>query len=330
MKPPVGIAKPARKRTRLTAVRAPRRLDLRQVPVPDHGEQPTVRSPFWKWVAIIALVHLVIIAGFALLRPQPQPPEPFISLLPTGDVVHGSPGAQQAPTAAPTTSSAVARPASAMASPPPPAPAPTPSAPVPKAMMPKPAPTPVPKPAPPPVPKVKVDLHLVERVDDATPAPAKPKHVKKTHHIAKTEPAADHDQAAAPDTTGLSREEIAAQLGKKLEAEGVQASQQAGTSGSTEGSANRFADFYASIRDQVMNKWITPNLTDQAQQPPVVMIHVESDGRVPPELVSLKQSSGNAVYDQSALEAARSIGYTLQPLPDGCPPDITINFKLNP
>ena len=60
----------------------------------------------------------------------------------------------------------------------------------------------------------------------------------------------------------------------------------------------------------------------------MVKIHVEKDGRVPPELVTLEQSSGNQAYDQSALDATRSLGYLLQPLPDGCPPDIHINFKL--
>ncbi len=55
----------------------------------------------------------------------------------------------------------------------------------------------------------------------------------------------------------------------------------------------RFADFYAAIRDQVMNQWESPNLTDETAVNPIVQIHVEKDGRVPPESVHLIQSSGN-------------------------------------
>jgi TonB family protein len=99
--------------------------------------------------------------------------------------------------------------------------------------------------------------------------------------------------------------------------------------GSPHAKPSDFSDFYQAIHDQVLNKWSEPNLIDPTAIDPVVQIHVAKDGRVAPELVTLKRSSNNPAFDQSALEAARSMGYTLQPLPDGCPPDISITFNLH-
>jgi TonB family protein len=127
----------------------------------------------------------------------------------------------------------------------------------------------------------------------------------------------------------LSKEQIAAKLGEKLDAAGVKNAVKPGTSGSTDSRANPFADFYASIRDQAMNQWQSPNLSDANAVDPIVHIHVEKDGRVPTESVRLLQSSGNPAYDDSAIAAAKSLGYLHEPLPDGCPPDISITFKPN-
>jgi len=83
------------------------------------------------------------------------------------------------------------------------------------------------------------------------------------------------------------------------------------------------------IHDQVMSQWQSPNISDENTVNPIVQIYVEKDGRVPPESVHLVQSSGNTVYDDSAVAAAKSLGYLHEPLPDGCPPDISIIFKPN-
>jgi TonB family protein len=77
-----------------------------------------------------------------------------------------------------------------------------------------------------------------------------------------------------------------------------------------------------------MSQWQSPNLADETAVNPIVQIHVEKDGRVPAESAHLIQSSGNASYDDSALAAAKNLGYLHEPLPDGCPPDIPITFKL--
>jgi outer membrane biosynthesis protein TonB len=182
-----------------------------------------------------------------------------------------------------------------------------------------------PKPKPKPVKKVKVDLHLVELPADGDESAPAPKPHRKT-------PTLDRDHIAdddAPDTSGLSKDQIAARLGKKLEAAGVSHADHTGPSGDPNGTSNPFADFYASINRQTMDKWQNPDAADQQAVNPVVEIHVEKDGRVPADRVYLKSGSGNQAIDESALNAARSLGYTLQPLPDGCPPDISITFELS-
>lgn len=338
MKHPAGYAKPRR----LAPPRKPVRLHLRQraAPKPDDDLEAGPKRSFWRWVVLVTLFHLVAICLLYWMYEAATPPPPpvqFISLLPTGDVVKGEPGIQKAPKVGPTTPA----PSVHYAAPPPEAtpppvaqvikPPPMPLDPVLKAdapaIMPDQAVTPKPVPA---KPKVKVDLTLADG-----PAPdkhvTKPKpHPKKT--VAKASPdesdAPESASAAAPDSAGLSREEIAAKLGDKLKAAGIDSATQTGVSGSENTKANPFADFYDLIHDQVMSKWTSPNLTDETAVNPVVMIHVEKDGRVPPGSVTLVQSSGNAAYDDSAVAAAKSLGTLYEPLPDGCPPDIRINFKL--
>jgi TonB family protein len=292
----------------------------------------------------VTLFHLVAISllywFYEAVTPLP-PPVQFISLLPTGDVVKGEPGIQKAHKVGPTTPAPTVH----HIAPPPEAAAPQP--PVPQVIKPPPTPpepivqedappivpdkpvTPKPVPA---KPKVKVDLTLADG-----PAPttekyvAKPKpHPKKI--VAKISPddstAPESASASTPDSAGLSKEEIAAKLGDKLKAAGIENATQTGVSGSENTKANPFADFYGLIHDQVMSKWTSPNLTDETAVNPVVLIHVEKDGQVPPDSVTLVQSSGNAAYDDSAVAAARSLGTLYEPLPDGCPPDIRITFKL--
>jgi TonB family protein len=336
MKPTAGSPKPRRLATPQSANPKRTRLNLQRRPKPEPEDeiQAEPKSNFWKWVAWVALFHFVLISLAYLIYgfiPAPKPPEQFISLLPQGEEVKGTPGVQQAHKVGPTTTASIAH----HSAPPPP---PTPVAkdsPPPKPITPPPVLRPdttaaamdKPTPKPPPKPKVKVDLHLA---DAPTPAVDKSA-VKPKHHPKKpVEKSADEDDSdtTARDSTGLSKEEIAAKLGEKTDASGAKNKVKSGISGSNSSSPSSFSDFYAAIRDQVMSQWESPNLTDETTVNPVVQIHVEKDGRVPADLVHLVQSSGNPTYDDSALTAAKNLGYLHEPLPDGCPPDIPITFKL--
>jgi TonB family protein len=347
MKPSAGYDQPRRP----AAGRKRVRLDLRATkrrPSPEEEIERGQKSSFWMWFSLVALFHLVLIIGLTLFfrAKMAPPPEPFISLLPDGDTVRGTPGAQQAPRVGATTSAAAVVHHTSSA-PPQPVTPPEPAA-VQPTTQPILHPEPVspgpslvhskPKPVKPPKPKVKVDLHLVERpVADATettptptPAKPKPKHIKKAVPKEVLGDDSAIDQAMAdPQNRGLSRAEIAAKLGEKLDAEGVAHADKTGPSGAAGSQSSPFQDFYNSIREQITDKWQVPNQDDAQATDPVVQIHVEKDGRVQPESVVLLHSSGNQAIDDSALAAARSMGYTLEPLPDGCPPDISINLQLN-
>jgi len=347
MKSPVSNAPPRR-----LAAKKPVRLDLRRAtPLSPEDELMAQRkSNFGKWFGLVALLHLLAICLFGLFysaSPTPPPKTFEFSLLPDGDVVKGTPGAQQAPkvgtvTPAPSAQRTPTPPVEAqpVQPPPPVAVAPPPPVPVPKPIKLKPV---VLKPeAPlveqekpvtltPPKPKIKVDLtKLVDgpAADNPQPVVKHKPQVKKPVAVATSSDLSNQNAANTSESHGLSREEIAKELGKKVEASGVTNAVKIGPSGAANSQANPFADFYAMIRDQVMNKWEHPNQLDDTAVNPVVQIHVEKDGRVPPESVTLVKSSGNPTFDTSALEAAKSLGYLLQPLPDGCPADIPITFKL--
>ena len=337
MKHPAGYAKPRR----LAAPRKKRvRLDLKRRPQPEPEDDVGLeqKSNFWKWLLFVALLHLLVL-GIAYFiyesAPAPKPPEQFISLLPQGDVVKGTAGTQQAHKLGHTTPA----PAHHASTPPPVAAAPLKPITPPPAVVPPPQPsllsqdkpiikpTPKPKPSKPTPPKVKVDLTLA---DGPTPTvtKAKPKPHHKKPVVKPSEDTDDQDDTAKADSSGLSKEQIAEKLGEKLDAAGVKNATKSGTSGSANSHANSYADFYAAIRDQVMSQWQSPNLTDETAVNPIVEIHVEKDGQVPPDSVHLIQSSGNPTYDDSAIAAAKGLGYLHEPLPDGCPPDIPITFKL--
>jgi TonB family protein len=343
MKPTTGSVRPRR-----IAAPKPRkkvRLDLKRRPEPEPGPEIITekKSKFGRVVLLVALLHLLVIAIACYiyqLTPAPKPPEQFISLLPEGSVVKGTAGPQQAHKLGPTTSAPTVHHHTSSSTPPPKPAAVTP--PKPKLIVPpptieppsqltpatldKPKPAP-PKPTPPkptpPKPKIKVDLTLADAPDQPVD---KPKHQPKKP--AKPTHDTDDDSADNPDSAGLSKEQIAAQLGEKLDAAGVKNAAATGKSGAPNAHPNNFSDFYASIRDQVMSQWQSPNLSDETAINPVVQIHVENDGRVPASSVHLIQSSGNAIYDDSAVAAARNLGYLHEPLPQGCPPDIPITFKL--
>ena len=88
--------KPTAPKSRRPAKR-PVQLNLRRAAEPEIQEQRS--APFWRWLAVIALLHMlaIVLLGWLYRAPAPIPPEQFISLLPPGDVVKGAPGAPEAP-----------------------------------------------------------------------------------------------------------------------------------------------------------------------------------------------------------------------------------------
>ncbi|MEI9999496.1 MAG: energy transducer TonB [Verrucomicrobiota bacterium] len=352
MKPTAGYAKGRARSGRITAPTRKTRLNLqrRRQPKPDPEEEldSQQRSTFWKWVLVVALFHVILIlVGYVYYEAPsaPKPPEEFISLLPPGDTVKGTPGAQQAHKLGIHMAAAPHH-----AAPPPPASAaPTPPRPVmPKTVVPPvvktppppivheaehalaPVKPPPPKPAKPvpPKPKVKVDLHLVDRAENAETAPKPAKH--HPPKPVKTHDTTGDDDDDTPDSTGLSKQQIAEKLGDKLNASGTRNAEKVGASGAPNGSANRFQEFYELIAEQVHDEWNSPNVSSAVQAEPLVHIHVERDGRIAPGSVYLERSSGDPGYDQTAIETVKRIGQLREPLPEGCPPDITINFNPNP
>jgi len=355
MKYPAGPVKPRRLSAPKTAPKKKVRLDLKRRPEPKTEEDLEIRQNghFWKWVILVALFHVVAISLFYFIyefSSPVKPPQEFISLLPEGDVVKGTAGAQEASKVGPSTPAPTVHHVSATApehtaQPPKPKPlAKKPPTPTPKPIPPKaelkteapsleppkpvtpPPPITPPKPVEPKVPKVKVDLSKVEDAPTSADNPKPKTHVKKP--APKTDDTTDQDQAESkPDSTGLSKEQIAAKLGEKLDETGETTATHTGTSGSTNGHDNPFKDFYNLIKIQIDQQWQIPNGATEITTNPVVHIHVENDGRVPPESVYLVQSSGNSTYDDSAIAAAKSLGYLHEPLPEHCPPDISIIFK---
>ena len=99
MKSPAGYEKPRRR----AAARKEVRLDLRPTQRPPTLEEEIERSQksnFWKWFGLVVLFHLVAIVLLTLWAYRSHstpPPESFISLMPEGDTVKGTAGAQAAP-----------------------------------------------------------------------------------------------------------------------------------------------------------------------------------------------------------------------------------------
>ena len=321
-------------RARRAGPRKPVQLNLRRTPVwPEEDElNENPEGHFWRWFAIVAVLHVIAFFILALIfHGRQQPPPQFIALMPPGETVKGTPGTATAPKFAPTLPAPSKQadeptpPKPKVQKVQPPAPKPPPllaaNAPVPAA-----PPKPKPKPKPPAPPKVKVDLTLADAPDTDEPPPPKPKpkaHPKKPAHKA------DREAAASEDTDGLSKQEVAQKLGDQFKDSGVDKADKTGVSGEANGRPSDFSAYKQMIHDRVMNKWSVPNMADSTATEPIVHIHLEASGYVPPDSVSLVHSSGNPAIDQSALEAAREIGQLPEPLPKGFPSDTSISFTLN-
>lgn len=128
--------------------------------------------------------------------------------------------------------------------------------------------------------------------DDSTPA----KTAKSAFKTATGQNAGGGDEGTAPGTGGGHR-------GGKGHAGG----------GNTEGD---FGWYHAMLHDRFYSRWDQPTsiVTSDAKFSATVKIRIEKDGTISD--VSLAQSSGNDVMDQSVMEAARKVTQ-VDPLPEG-------------
>jgi TonB family protein len=92
------------------------------------------------------------------------------------------------------------------------------------------------------------------------------------------------------------------------------------------GSSGEFSAFYKVIQEQMYQAWLPPKELVGFKQGTAVQIRVAPDGTILE--ASILTSSGNVLFDQSALAAARKVGKLPQPRPEGCPEFITVNFRL--
>lgn len=277
-----------------------------------------------------ALVFLILTLA-TFLRPDP-PPDSFIEMVNLGEPE--APAGHSAPNPAPTPP-AVSTPAPTPTpvTPPRPAPAPAavapsptpPSNPIPRpatpsppqpATPPQPKPNPSPTPIPTPTPKPK-------------PAPVK---VDLTRTVTRTQTSgsaaspSSPSRAATSTTAGPSADDIKKRLASRVENSGA-----AGTSTARPGSpdGNPQADAYNTlIRLTIERNWDKPEIPEALTT--LVRLRILPDGTV--RFLSLSQSSGQPLMDQSVLQAIERTPRIPQPLPPGLgSPDyeVTIRFKLH-
>jgi TonB family protein len=139
--------------------------------------------------------------------------------------------------------------------------------------------------------------------------------------------------ASAPASTaksapsGPSAAEIQKRLAAQVGRSGVSGAAGTGRPGSPDGDPNA-EPYNALIKIAVERNWAKPSIPEALQT--LVRIRVKPDGGV--TLEGLERGSGNAVMDQSVLEAVRRTTRISQPLPAGLGnPDyvVAILFKLH-
>lgn len=195
---------------------------------------------------------------------------------------------------------------------PPPAPKPTPTP------APKPTPKPTPKPSPSPSPKPKTSPS-----PKASPKPSpksSPKPSPKASPKASPSPAKKSDSSADADKKAAFQ---------KARGSGGGGS---GSSGGGTGAAAGpdLSGYHRMIRERFYDRWVQPQSVFRADKKlvAVLTIRIEKSGRI--SGFNLVESSGDAVMDQSVLEAARRV-VQIDPLPPGLNKtvyEVDIEFEL--
>jgi TonB family protein len=284
------------------------------------------RKLFRRNFVIVTVLHAVVIAAIGWIQFRPPPPEPIktINLINPGSLVKGTPGPSESP--------AVKKfetppPAAAAAAPPPKSPQ-LPQTPPPVKTQPPPAAAEAPQPP--------SEIPLAKTKTSTTPpaAPAeKPKKVAVkvnknvvTRQNASTASSSSSASSPAAHTASPDAGSVANRLGTALRNSGVATATATGPDGAANGTRSDFSDYYTLIRNQMYEKWDQPIQFAGKKLRTQIQIIVEKSGLL--STVSLLTTSGNSVFDESALTAARSVKQIREPLPDGMNGTITIDFKL--
>jgi periplasmic protein TonB len=285
---------------------------------------------FWRNVFLIALAHVVLIAGlirWSLAARASSDPETIMWLGEAGDIAAGQPENEPSPAATPATPQVEQKPAkddeaeeekpvvttskSEIE-----LPSPTPKA-TPRA-------TPTPKPTATPRPKPK-----------RTPRPI-PRPTPKRALVAKTSPKASQKRKPDSKKTSKKAEETDKKALAKIESASQNAGEKTGSTGK-KGSAgggskaSEFAWYGNMLHDRFYRAWIQPtNITAGTKISTLVKVRIEKDGRV--SKFEIVKPSGNVVVNESVRVVAKQVTQVDAPptgLIKGDHYDVRINFELN-
>lgn len=307
-------------------------------------QKERIRPKTLAWVGGLHVLVLILALSLPLLFQSKPKPQEFIEWMPAGslDPGAGAPDAQELNSG--TQEKAPANTTQEIQSVRPPEPAPpTPIKSEPKQEIPV-EPTP-PQPTPPVKPVEKVQktepkTEPVKKVEVAKeqPKPAPPKEStppkKTTVQVSKTlvsqSGSSGSSQAKSSSANFSGNSPNASQIAKQL-ASKVGAGTENGTGQGKSGSpgGNPDASWYSSyIRDSLKKNWNRPAVSDPSIFTRVT-IRIKTDGSL--SLVSIAEPSGNAVMDNSVVDAVKNTPKLGKPLPQGLgDPDyvVTIRFEF--
>jgi TonB family protein len=318
------------------------------------------RGLFRRNLLIIALLHVVVLGGlwlFAIWRSQARSGETIAWLdgggMPAGgqeaqpspapeetpqdeDTPTPTPPPEPEPTATPDESAPPSQivlpsPAPLLVAIPTPAPVP--------AVTPKPTPTPTPSATPTPKPKPKTSPK--PKPKPKPKASASPKKHSSPKPSPRKSPSPSDEEDNDDDSSQQAKAAFKKATGHADQGGESEAGTAPGSGGGNRGGAGHagggntqsdFGWYAAMLHDRFYSRWDQPTsiVTATSSFSAIVKIRIEKDGTISD--VSLAQSSGNDVMDQSVMEAARKVTQ-VDPLPEGLGEggayEVKINFELS-
>ncbi len=280
---------------------------------------------FWRNVFLIALAHVVLIAGlirWSLAARASSEPENIMWLGEAGDVAAGQPENEPSPPATAATPPVEQKPAKDDEAEEEKRVATTSKSEI-EFPSPTPKTTPTPKPAATPKPKPK-------RTPKLTPRPT-----PKRALVAKTSPKASPKPKSASKNTSETEETDEKALAKAEPApqKGREETGSTGKKGSANGgsTASEFAWYGNMLHDRFYRAWIQPitNITTGTKISTLVNIRIEKDGRV--SKFEIVKPSRNVAVNESVRVVAKQVTQVDAPpagLIKGDHYDIRINFEL--